>query len=228
MSFLIYLNEDFEGGETFFYAEDSVPEEKGEEAKADELKGSRPNQFAVGDVVTAIWSGDDDWYEATVLNVHIDEDGDVSYDVQFNDDEQEENGLHPSRVRSANGDGAEDAIDGGGAAAMNQTLVTQVCRCCSQLSAMMCLLNSSTLTVIGGFFAQASVDSMRKCAFQPRTGACVVFYSAEVCFFLSVARCCRRNKRFLHQLVMSAGHCSRLCHRRKSCLTSRQYMREAL
>jgi len=84
MSFLIYLNEDFEGGETFFYAEPEKPEVDDEAPS----EPDRPNKFVAGDIVSAVWSGDDDWYEATITAVHIDEDGDVTYDVRFNDDYQ--------------------------------------------------------------------------------------------------------------------------------------------
>ena len=106
MSFLIYLNEGFEGGETFFYAEPKAEEENVEAGSANGTgngngngngngtgeggQGAKPrkNKFQKGDIVSAIWSGDDDWYEATILQVHLDEDGDVSYDVRFNDDDQ--------------------------------------------------------------------------------------------------------------------------------------------
>ena len=97
MSFLIYLNEDFEGGETFFYAAPAPEEGDGvNEAKAsavndtpkeDEKAHSKEEPsttYSVGDIVDAIWSGDDDWYEATVLSVGAEE----LYTVRFNDDDQ--------------------------------------------------------------------------------------------------------------------------------------------
>jgi hypothetical protein len=85
MSFLIYLNEAFDGGETFFYAEDDAPPGD-DSAAAGASAPAAASTFAVGSTVSAVWFGDDDWYDAVVAEVHVDEDGDVTYDVEFTQD----------------------------------------------------------------------------------------------------------------------------------------------
>ena len=97
MSFLIYLNEEFEGGETFFYQNNNenknnepVPDRDQTTDRVETNQERTGNQrFSKGDRVRAVWSGDDDWYEAEVLAVNLDDNGSfASYDVRFTDDDQ--------------------------------------------------------------------------------------------------------------------------------------------